>query len=189
MRQFKILYVLFILALPSFAEAKTDVSVAQFADKSEKGRCPSQAAKMKTEIDKELREKLIAGLLELKRFQIQEREIRNLKLEHQIVGTVRSFEICAANGRPPQAKIEIEVQMRSPSGGLTHMFSSHAAISSPAPNRAMQLAMNHVINDVLKGIDEAVPRREATLKLRSAREVSSANPMRIRMMRRTASRK
>lgn len=177
MRQFLFL----LIALPVHAQAKiTDISVGRFAVKTEKSPCAAVTKKAQRDLDKTLQERLIAGLLELKRFQIAEREVRSLKPEHQIVGTVRAFEVCAGEGKSQKARIELEVQMVSPKGGLTHMFSSSSSASSAAANRAPEMAMNTAINELIKRIDDAVPRRGAALRLKS--KSIAADPMHIRLV-------
>jgi len=182
LRQFLITFLLFLLGLPDFALAKTDISVSRFADRTEKGRCPALTTKAKADLDKALQDKLIAGLLQLKRFQIQEREVRQIKPQHSIVGTVRAFEVCALEGRGQKAQIALEVQVMNAKTGLTHMFSSSAQTSSAAADRALQMAMNAAISEIIKRVDDAVPRREGAIRLTNKRKLSSANPMLVRLV-------
>lgn len=187
LRQYSLTFLAFLFVLPAFAQAKTGVSVPRFEDKAEKSRCPELTGKQKTDLDRELQAKLIAGLIELKRFQIQEREVRKVSPEHSIVGTVRAFEVCATEGRGQKVQIALEVQLISSKSGLTHMFSSSAQTSSAAAGRAPQLAMNSAIHEIIKRIDEAVPRRGAALRLKSKRGVTSSSPLQVRMIPRDRS--
>jgi hypothetical protein len=168
------------LIYPAFAQAKTGISVGRFADKTEKSRCPGLTRKAKADLDMKLQNQLIAGLMQLKRFQIREREVRSLRPEHSIIGSVRAFEVCAGQGRGQVARIELEVQMLSAKGDLTHMFSSSASTSSAADNLAPQMAMNSAINELIRRIDDAVPRKGA-LRLTSKRGLSSS-PMIVKLV-------
>jgi hypothetical protein len=170
-----------ILLLPAFVHAKTIVSVPRFEDKTEKGRCPELTGKQRADLDHQLQSKLIAGLLELKRFQIQEREVRKMSPEHSIVGTVRAFEVCATQGRGQKVQIALEVQLISSKEGLTHMFSSRAETFSVA-GRAPQLAMNSAILEIIKRIDNTVPRRGAAVRLKSKQAATSTNPIQLRLI-------
>lgn len=183
MRQFSLTFLLLLLALPGFTHAKTDISVGRFEDRTEKGRCAALTTKSKADLDKELQAKLITGLLELERFQIQEREVRKISPEHSIVGTVRTFEVCAGEGRGQKVQIELEVQLLSAKGDLTHMFNSSAQTTSSAANRAPEMAMNTAINEIIKRIDDAVPRRKGAIRLTNKRRgLSSESPMLVKLV-------
>ena len=169
-----------ILALSTEVLAKTEISVLPFAVKSEESRCAGTSAKARANLDRELQEKLISGLLELKRFQVQQREVRQLKPKHSLVGTVRTFEVCAGQGRGQSARIAIDVQLRDAKTGLTHVFTSSAKTASATADRAPELAIHVAINEIIKLVDDAVPRREPPLRLRAAR--STANSMMVKLI-------
>ncbi len=182
MRQFSIPFLLILFALPALTHAKTNISVPRFADKTEKGPCAAQSSKAKADLDKQLQAKLIAGLMELQRFQIQEREVRKLNPEHSVVGTVRTFEVCLNDDRVQTAQIELEVQLLGPKGELTHMFSSSAKTSSTAANRAPDLAINSAVSEIIKRVDDAVPRRKSALRLTSKPRGLASNPMVVKLI-------
>ncbi|NJM10024.1 MAG: hypothetical protein HC883_03815 [Bdellovibrionaceae bacterium] len=168
MRHSLFTFAVLVLSVPAAVHARTDITVGRFEDKTVKSRCPA-SDKFKENLDRDLQEKLITGLMGLERFQIQEREIRKIKPKHTIVGAIRTFEVCATEGRGQEVQIAIDVQLLSAKGGMTHMFSSTAQASSSAANHAPQMAMSAAIDEIIKRLDDAVP-RSATMRLSSKRK-------------------
>jgi ABC-type uncharacterized transport system auxiliary subunit len=107
--------------------------------------------------------------------------LSSISAEHSIVGTVRAFEVCATQGRGQKVQIELEVQLISSKKGPTHMFSSRAETFSSA-GRAPQLAINSAILEIIKRIDNAVPRHAAAVLIKSKQGVTSTNPIQLRLI-------
>jgi len=177
-------FTVLMMSIPLYTQAKTDITVVRFEDKTEASRCPATTTKAKADLDRDLQAQLIKGLMELERFQIQQREIRKLKPEHTIIGSVRQFEVCSVEGRGQEVQIAIDVQLLSAKGGLTHMFSTSAQATSAAANRAPQMAMNAAIGEIIKRVDDAVPRRKSERLPMKRKKSGSDGGMMVKLVKR-----
>lgn len=181
-RQAWFTFAVLLVSLPAYVQAKTNITVGRFEDKTEKSRCPA-TEKAKIDLDRDLQEQLIRGLMGLERFRIQEREIRKIKPQHTIVGAIRTFEVCNTQGRGQEVQIALDVQLLSPKGDLTHMFSSSAQATSSAANQAPQMAITAALDELVRRLDDAVPRSKRD-RLPLKRKKKSDNGMSLQLVRR-----
>ncbi len=185
MRHSTLLLLTFIfMMIPAFAEAKTAISVAKFEDKTSLSHC-QETPGARLNADSKIREQLIAQLMELRRFQIQEREIRPLKPIHALAGTVKLFEVCQQGRKGQSVRIEIDVKMTSKSG-LVRTFTSSAMASNTMAGLAPAQAIRAAVGEVVRRIDEAVPRyRQARLPIKRSRRVIAENDVQVKMYRKS----
>lgn len=158
-----------LLVFSPAVNAKLDIQVARFKDQSQKGRCAAATEKAKADIELYLQNKLIAGLMQLNRFQIQEREVQKLSPQYTIVGNVRDFEVCSK-----QSRIALEVRLIHSKKGLTHVFSSSAQA------RNSEKAISAAINETLLRLDNALPRRDDTISL--ANKIEKEDSLRLELL-------
>lgn len=178
------LFLLFLFAFPSYA--KVGISIAKFEDKTVADLCPGSAT-AKSEIHSELQERLIAAMLKLERFEIQEREIRPLSPRHRLIGSLRTLEVCPrAGGRIGQrAEIVLDLQLLDANGSITHVFTSNAKATSAARGQAGRMAIAAAVTELARRINGAIPGKASTRLVYKGRGRNVAdNEYEVQMIRR-----
>lgn len=186
MRQFTFVAITFLFAMiPVIAEAgetKAPMTVMRFDDLAPVSGCPETPG-ARLNASSQIREQLISQLMGLNRFLIQEREVRPLKPVHSIMGKVRRFDVCQI-GKNQEVNVEIEIKMIS-SNGITRTFSSSSMASNTILGRAPDQAIKAAIGEVIRRIDESVPRyRQVSLPIKRIRSVAD-NDVQIKLYRRS----
>lgn len=186
MRQYTFVAITFLFAMiPALAEAgetKAPMTVMRFDDLAPVSGC-LETPGARLNATSQIREHFIAQLMGLNRFLIQEREVRPVKPVHSIMGKVRKFDVCQI-GRNQEVNIEIEIKMIS-ANGITRTFSSSSMASNTILGKAPEQAIKAAVGEVIRRIDEAVPRyRQVRLPIKRVRSVAE-NDVQIKLYRRS----
>lgn len=186
MRQFTFVAITLLFAvIPTIAQAgetKAPMTVMRFDDLAPVSGCPETPG---TRINgtSQIREQMIAQLMNLNRFLIQEREVRPVKPVHSIMGKIRRFDVCQI-GRNQEVNVEIEIKMIS-ANGITRTFSSSSMASNTVLGKAPDQAIKAAVGEVIRRIDESVPRyRQVSLPIKRVRSVAD-NDVQIKLYRRS----
>jgi hypothetical protein len=182
MRHSTLLAITFVfMMIPAIAEAgegKAPITVLRFDDVAPVANC-TETPGARANAGSQIREQFIHQLMGLNRFLIQEREIRPMKPIHTITGAVRRFDVCQF-GKVQDVSIEIEVKMMS-HNGVQRTFSSSAMASNSVKGRAPEQAIRAAVGEVIRRIDESVPRyRQARLPMKRDRRLADVD-MRVKM--------
>lgn len=149
-----------LMSLPAIAKAqsrptKPQISVAKFVDETSMSHC-AETPGARNNADAWMRAYFINQLMGLNRLEIQEREVRPMRPQHSITTTINRWEVCQ-NGNGQEVNIELTVKMVS-NNGIVRTFNSQAMASHSEMNIAPKVAVRSAIGEIVRRIDEAVPR-------------------------------